>query len=676
MSSGEKQIIKTSCPRDCYDCCGIAVTVRDGEISLVTGNPEHPSTQGPLCGKCSAAYNGVWRDENARLLHPMRRTGSKGAGVFEPISWDEALTEVAKHLQDIIDADGPERIHHTHYTGTCSAIAGEFPGRFFAHIGATEIDPDTVCNKAGHVAWGYVFGDSLNGFDPRTAAESNCIVVWGANPSACAPHVDKLWLRKSNAKVIAIDPIRHDTAANADIHVQLKPGSDAALAFAIVHVMQRDGLLDQDFIAANVIGYEEIADEIKRCSPEWAAERTGVPAAQIEEVAQVYAAGPSILWLGQGLQRQPMGGNIFRACAMLPAFSGNIGKPGTGAYYLNDTFAIGERRGKAAEHENGGEDGPATVSQMDLPQLLQDTETIKAYMVWNCNPVASNPAQALMRKGLERDDLFTVVIDCFQTDTADYADIILPAASFLEFDDLCANYFNLMLGPQVKCAEPMGESLPNQEIFRRLAKAMNLDAEELYEDDPTMINELLEATVEGVSWDDLKAKGYAYVSETPFDLWENGKFSTPSGKIEIASESAKADGLPLTPQPIVDAEPNGEALRLLSPADKHLMNSSYGNDERVRDMMGPVQVTIHPADAEVRDIADGDSVTLSNSGGSLTFQAHVSDATPVGTLLTTKSRWPRYEPGKANVNLLHVPQKTDMGESTSIHGTEVLLAKA
>jgi len=677
ISRKPKDVINTTCPRDCYDGCGIVVTMRDGAISQVKGNPDHPSNQGRLCGKCSVAYNGAWRDETARLLYPMRRTGRKGSRDFAPISWDEALDEIATRLQGIVETDGAEKIYHTHYTGTCSLIAGGFPGRFFDHLGATEVDPDTVCNKAGHVAWQYVFGDSLNGFDPLTAKDSACILVWGANPSASAPHVDKHWLHGSDAKVIVVDPIRHETAAKADLYLQVRPGTDAALAFAMVHVIQRDGLLDMNYIGDHVLGYDDVAPAITECTPEWGERQTGIPAALIEEAARLYGAGPSLLWLGQGLQRQPGGGNIFRACAMLPAFTGNIGKPGAGAYFLNDVYSIGARRGASPRYEeNGDAAGASAVSQMDVPALLQDSDAIRAYMVWNCNPVASNPAQAQILRGLSREDLFTVVVDCFMTDTADYADIVLPAASFLEFDDLCASYFQFTIGPQVKCTEPMGEALPNQEIFRRLARAMGFEAPELFEDDQSMIDAALDECGAGVTWAELKEKAWVYISDEPLVLWQDGLFPTPSGRIEIASDRARADGLPYTPTPDTDPAPPGDFLRLLSPADKNLMNSSYGNDLQVRKLIGPARVTIHPADAEERGIQGGDTVVLSNSAGEMTLTANIEDIAPRGTLFAHKSRWPKFEPSKANVNVLHIPRKTDMGESTSVHGTEVALRKA
>ncbi|MCP4470810.1 MAG: molybdopterin-dependent oxidoreductase [Gammaproteobacteria bacterium] len=674
--TSEIKIISTTCPRDCYDGCGISVITRDGKIATVTGNKEHPSNRGPLCAKCSIAYNGAWRNESARLLHPMRRAGEKGAAEFEKISWQEALDEIATRLTDIQRTTGVEKIAHTHYTGTCSMLAIEYPCRFFEHIGATEIEPDTICNNAGHVAWNYVFGNSLNGFDPRTIRDSKCVLVWGANPSVTAPHVHRNWLYGNDVKVIVVDPVKHETAAKADIHLQVRPGSDAALTYSLLHVIQRDGMLDEDFIKNNVIGYEEVKTWIAESSPDWGATQTGIPADLIEKAAHLYAQGPSIMWLGQGLQRQARGGNVFRACAMLPAFTGNIGKAGTGAYYLNDTFGIARNKGLSNSHvEDDGEDCGHSIGQMDLPDAINDPDQVKAFIVWNSNPAASNPAQEKIARGLSREDLFTVVVDCFLTDTASYADIILPAASFLEFDDLCASYFHLMLGAQVKAMEPPGEALPNQEIFRRLAAAMKLDGGELYEQDEDILRREMEKLDIGLSWEELRAAGWAFASTEPMILWADGKYSTPSGKIEIASAQAQKNGLPLTPTPDVDAPAPGNHLRLLSPADKYLMNSSYGNDPKIRQKLGPATVTINPEDAKLRDIAEGDPVIMSNETGELTLTAKVSDIVPAGTALSAKSRWVMHEPGKVNVNILHTPRKTDMGESTSVHGTKIMLQK-
>ena len=671
----QREIVKTSCPRDCYDGCGIAVVKRDGRISKVLGDPGHPVSRGSLCGKCAVAYNGVWRDSEARLLRPLRRSGPKGSGRFEAVGWDEALGEIAERLAGISREAGAGSILHTHYTGTCSVLANSFPERFLARLGATEAVPDSICNNAGHVALDYVFGDSLAGFDPRTARDSACIAVWGANPSFSAPHAHKHWLRESPARVIVIDPVRHDTAAEADFHLQPRPGSDAALAFGFCHVARRDGLLDRDWIAGHVLGYEEVEAAIARATPAWTAAQTGVEAGLIEEAARLYAVGPSLLWLGQGLQRQPTGGNVFRACAMLPALTGNIGKPGAGFCYLNDTAGIVARKGAAPVRRAGDAAASPVISQMDVPAALCEPDRFQAYIVWNCNPLASNPDQARMQAALERENLFTVVVDCFATDTAQFADIVLPAASFLEFDDVNIGYFHLMFAAQVKCAEPMGESLPNQEIFRRLAARMGFDDAELHRTDSALIAEILDHSGLGLSWDELREKGWVRGSDEPLVLWREGVFPTPSGRIEIASARAEADGHPRTPLATVDPPPPDGRLRLLSPAGKWLMNSSYGNDARIRELMGEPAVTMHPDDARVRRIRDGQKVVLANDAGSLTMTAVVSDIVPPGVLLTDKSRWPGTQ-GGTNVNRLHIPQKTDMGESTSVHATQVRLAAA
>jgi anaerobic selenocysteine-containing dehydrogenase len=253
------------------------------------------------------------------LLYPLKRSGKKGSGKFERISWDDALAEIANRFGDIDREHGANRIYHTHYTGTCSAIAGQFPKRFFDHIGATEVDPDTICNAAGHTALSYVFGNSVSGFDPRTSRDSKCILIWGANPAHCGPHVYQHWLREHGAKVIVIDPVRTETATSADLHLQVRPGADAALAFSMLHIMREESLVDENYIKNHVQGYEEVLPSIENCTPEWGQSETGIPTTLIEQAARLYAHGPSLLWLGQGLQRQPQGGNVFRACAMLPA---------------------------------------------------------------------------------------------------------------------------------------------------------------------------------------------------------------------------------------------------------------------------------------------------------------------------------------------------------------------
>ncbi|MGE0120098.1 MAG: molybdopterin-dependent oxidoreductase [Dongiaceae bacterium] len=673
--SESKTFIRTTCPRDCYDACGIIVVKREGVVAKVLGDPDHPVSRGALCGKCAIAYNGVWRDPRQRLAQPLRRTGRKGEGRFEPVSWEDALAAIASRLGDIVARDGPGPIWHTHYTGTCAKIAGGFPLRFFNRLGASEVVPDSICNLAGQVALEYMYGTAVTGFDPRSVRDTACLLLWGVNPSASGPHAHKHWFKGATATKIVVDPVRHATAEAADLHLQPFPGSDAALAFAMLHVIARDGLLDRGFLDDHAIGWDEVEPQLAACTPAWGERQTGVPARLIEEAARSYGRGPSLLWLGQGLQRQPRGGNVMRACALLPAATGNLGKPGAGFYYLNGSGRKGIRGSYiAAPHLRRAPE--RSVSQMDLAATLEDSAKAQALVCWNINIAASNPQQARLRRALGRDDLFTVVIDPFQTDTADFADYVLPAAGFLEFDDLVSSYFHLTLSAQVKAMEPIGESLPNQEIFRRLARAMGYTEPELLEADADILRTLLTQAGVAGGFDALAQAGTVELWPEPLVQFPDLAFPTSSGKIEIASARAAADGHPRTPLPLADPRPAEGRLRLLSPATSWLMNSSYGNDPKIEEKLGATIIVLHPNDAAARGIADGDSVELANETGRLTMSACIAPVIPPGVALARKSRWPKLTPQRANVNVLNSGRKTDMGESTAVHGVEVTVALA
>lgn len=666
----ETRDIITTCPRDCYDSCGVRVVVRDGAIDRVTGDPDHPANRGSLCGKCTLAYNGAWRDPDARLLQPMRRTGAKGDGAFAAISWDEALGEIAERLNGLIGAGRAADILTGHYTGTCSVLANQFPLRFFNTIGATEIEPDSICNLAGHLALDYMLGDATRGFDPRTAADADCLVIWGANPSASGPHVDKHWLAEFPGRTIVIDPIRTPTAARADLHLRPRPGSDPALAFGLLNALRAAGRFDQAFIDAHTVGAAELEADIAAWTPARAAAATGVPEAAIREAATFYGGGRSLLWLGQALCRQPRGGNAFRAAALLPALTGQIGKPGTGLYFLNGKGATrGLDMGRVGRADLRS--GPATpISHMDLCAHLEATPRDKALVLWNINIAASNPDQQRLLRALADEDLFTVVIDLFATDSARFADIVLPAASFLEFDDLVGSYFHLSLGPQVKAVEPMGEALPNQEIFRRLARRMGLEEAALYEPDEAILDALL--APHGLDFAGLKQRGTFYPSDEPQVLWADLDFPTPSGRIELASARAEADGLPRTPDPEPDPQPADGRLRLLSPASEWHMNSSYDNDTAIRRQAGEPAVWLNPADAAGRGLEDGTAVRVHNETGALRLKLRCSDMVPAGVALSPKGRWPAHA-GGGNVNSLNPGLRADMGASTALHGVEVAI---
>ena len=669
--AANEKVIRTNCPRDCYDACGIWVRTRNGEIVSVRGDPEHPVNRGSLCGKCSVAYNGMWQSEEARLLHPLRRSGAKGEGRFERVSWDEALGEIAERLTEVVETRGPSSILHTHYTGTLSLLAFQFPMRFFHRLGASEVEPDSICNLAGHVAWKLLFGNSEVGFDPRTAQDASCILVWGANPSHSGPHIDRHWLGEFSGSIVVVDPIRTETAERAALHLQPFPGSDAALAFGLLHVLERDGRFDESFIEAHTLGAGEVRSRLDECTPAWTEQQTGVPAAQIEEAARLYGRGPSLLWAGQGFQRQRGGGNAMRAVGLLPALTGNIGKPGAGFLYLNITPAIlgldfGWLAGASLARER-----PARVSHMGLAARLEDPAEYRALLSWNTNPLASAADQRRMRRALSREDLLSVVVDCFPTDTADYADYVLPAASFLEFDDLTFSYMNLLIGAQAKAREPLGEALPNMEIFRRLARAMGYEDDALFESDASMLDAMVAQMGLDFDFAELKRRGHHVCGEMPRILHEDLRFETPSGKIEIVSQRALRKGLPSVPQPRTDARPEGGRLQLLSPASKWRLNDSFANEEKLRDQMGPASVILHPEDASRLGIDSGMRVRLHNESGALELEARIEAVSLPGVAVAHKGRWPKLERNGANVNVLHAGHAADMGESTAVHSTEV-----
>ncbi|HLK84938.1 MAG TPA: molybdopterin-dependent oxidoreductase [Candidatus Binataceae bacterium] len=669
-----EQVIRTTCPRDCYDTCGVAVHVLNGAIASVRGDPHHFVSHGQLCTKCSIGYNNEWIDPRVRLTHPLRRVGRKGEGRFEAVSWDAALNEIAGRLKRIVADAGPQAILNTHYSGTISLIGYLFPTRFFNRLGATEVSPDTICNMAGHVALHYVYGTSVSGFDPRTGDSAACILVWGANPSASGPHVQEHWIEKLPGKVVVIDPIRTPTAAAADIHLQPFPGSDAALAFSMLHVISREGLIDREFVANHTLGWEELEPMLEPCTAAWGEAQTGVPARLIEDTARLYARGPSLLWMGQALQRQPTGGNVMRACSILPAVTGNIGKPGAGFVYLNFDMAA---RGIDADYLTAphlSKGAGSSISHMDLAERLEDPARAQALLCWNINIAASNPQQERLRRALEREDLTTIVLDLFRTDTTDFADFVLPAASFLEFDDIVASYFHLTLSAQVKAAQPPGEALPNSEIFRRLARAMDMTEPELHESDAEIIATLLKRAKFDGDFRAFAARSPVHVPAEPAIQFRDLAFPTPSGRIEIASASAAADGHPRVPQPLADPRPQSGRLRLLSPSSAWSLNDSFSNVAKIAAHVGPAVIAIHPEDAARRGLGEGDRVTVANETGRLVMRVTLSDAVPRGVALSHKGRWPKQEAGGRNVNVLNPGRKADMGESTSVHAVEVTIA--
>ncbi|MGI9613290.1 MAG: molybdopterin-containing oxidoreductase family protein [Acidimicrobiales bacterium] len=661
--------IRTTCPRDCYDTCGMVVEISDGAISRVSGDPDHPVSRGTLCGKCALAYNGAWIDRDARLASPLIRTGPKGSGHFKPTEWDTALGIVADRLTAIRGEGDAGQIVHTHYTGTNSMIAGGFPSRFFNRLGATEVDPDTVCNNAAHAALTLTLGTSVHGFDPRSADTAGCLVVWGANPSASAPHAHRHWIPEFDGVTVVVDPVAHATARSADIHLQVHPGADAALAFALMLAARETSGLDHEFLESRCRDWDQVEGVLNSLDLARLAEVCGIEVATIMRVGEQIGGSDTLIWLGQGLQRQHRGGEIFRACVTLAAATGNLGKPGVGMLFLNGGHYF---HGASI---SGDEEAP-TVSHMDLVEVLRDRERTKALITWNNNIAASNPRQKQLRAALEDESLFTVVVDLFLTDTADYADVVLPAASFLEFDDLVTSYFNYSVSAQVKTIEPLGDSLPNQEIFRRLAARMGMDDPYLHVDDETLIADVLERSGLGLAFDELADAGTVWPDLDPVETFQNGVFPTSDGLLHLCGEEFVAAGLHETPTPAHDAAAPGGQFRLLSPADALNMNSSYGNDPKVQRLLGEPTVSINIYDAELHGLHDGQRVTVESPNGTLDAVVLVTDDVAAGVALFPKGRWPKHEGGNANVNVLTGDDRTDIGDSSAIHSLHVTIDPA
>jgi anaerobic selenocysteine-containing dehydrogenase len=518
-----------------------------------------------------------------------------------------------------------------------------------------------------------MYGESTRGFDPRTIDGSKCVMIWGANPSTSAPHVHQYWLSETRVPKIVIDPIRHETAAAADMHLQLYPGTDGALAFAMLHAICAASRVNRPFLAAHSLGWEEIEYQLDVCTPAWGEAMTGVPARLIEDAALLYAEGPSLLWMGQGFQRQSFGGNAMRAVALLPAATGNIGKYGAGFLYLNGWDA----RGVDAGYLTAAHLKPTSahsISHMDLARRLESPET-KAIITWNNNIAVSSPEQRRLRRALEREALLQVTLDLFQTDTANYADYVLPAASFLEFDDLVMSYFNATISAQVKAVPPLGEALPNQEIFRRLATAMGLTDPELFETDADIIDTLLNQAKSGLTFDTLARAGTIDFPAEPIVQFEHHDYRTPSGKIELTGSAFINAGLPRAPFASAEARPVGGELRLLSPASKWLMNSSFGNDPKILKQLGEDEAFVHPEEAQARAIANGARVRIENSTGAITLRLSVSADVPRGVVLAHKSRWTANGVG-SNVNALNPGRKADLAESCAVHSINVSVASA
>src|SRR3954464_186893 len=586
-------IVRVACPHDCPDTCAMLVTVEDGVAKKIHGDPEMPFTEGTLCTKVSYYLERTYSPD--RLRTPMKRVGRKGKGEFRPITWDEALDEIAARLKTLA-AENPETILPSNYAGTMGMVQySSMDRRFFHKLGASLLDR-TLCSTAGKHGIKATLGGSV-GTDPERFDEAQLIILWGANPIVSNLH---LWSRvqdakRRGAKVIAIDPYRSLSAEKCTQHVALLPGTDGALALGMMHVLMRDGLVDRDYVARYTLGYEALEKRVlSEYSPERVARLCGLSAEEVVQLARDYGTTkPAAIRLNYGMQRHAGGGIAARTIACLPALVG-AWRDAAGGIVLStaDFFKFDHA---ALERPDLMPQQPSrVVNQSALGDALTAAQPpVKALIVYNNNPVAVCPDSDKVIAGFSREDLFTVVIDHFQTDTADYADILLPATTQLEHHDVHKSYGHLYMLANNPAIAPVGESLPNSEVFRRLAARMGFDEACFRDSDEEICRTALRSTkpaMKSVEWDGLKAAGWQRLDVPErFAPFAQGGFPTPSGKCELYSEWLEKQGIDPVPFYNPPAEvSDGKAdahypLAFLSPPARNFLNSSFANILRFRE---------------------------------------------------------------------------------------------
>lgn len=656
------------CALDCPDACSLLINVDEtGRGSRLRGNPDHPITQGFLCGKVARYLEREYSPD--RLLYPMRRIGAKGEGRFERIGWETALDLIAERLQAVAREFGPEAILPYSYAGTMGLLNGSgMDRRFFHRLGASRLDR-TICSSAGGAGLTEALGVRY-AMDTEHFRHSRLILAWGANVLGTNVH---LWpfiveARRSGAKFYVIDPRQNRTGKLADRHYAIRPGTDAALAFAMMHVITAEGLEDKDYVAAHTLGFADLKEKVKEWDPRRAAEATGIPAEDIVELAREYASTrPAAIRLNYGVQRSERGAMSARAIALLPALVGAWRDLGGGlqlstsaAFQLNR--AALERADLQMTSPLGREARLVNMSQLGDALTKLDSPPVKAMVVYNSNPAAIAPDQNAIRKGLRREDLFTVVLEQFQTDTADFADVVLPATTFLEHSDLYYAYGHHYLQLARPVLPAPGETKRNTEVFRQLAARMGFGEPCFQDSDDDMIRTLLTGGhpfLEGITLERLEAEHSVRlnIGET-FLPFAKGGFGTPSGKCEFRAES-------LTYEAPVESRAGDQdlarrfPLEFISPKNDDSMNSTFGNKPGV-DAQTAV-VVMHTLDAAPRGIVSGDQVRLRNDRGTCVLTAEVGEKVAVGVVSSTAVRWPKRAPDGNSVNMLTSQRLTDLG---------------
>jgi len=650
------------------------VTVENGRATKIQGDPAMPFTEGTLCTKVSHYLERTYSPD--RLQYPMKRVGRKGEGKFRRVSWDEALDEIAERLKACA-ADDPQTILPLSYAGTMGMVQwSSIDRRFFYKLGASLLDR-TLCSTAGKVGLKATLGGSV-GMDPERFDEANLIILWGANPIVSNLH---LWSRvqaamRRGAKVIAIDPYRSLSAEKCTQHVALIPGTDGALALGMMHVLVRDGLIDRDYIARYTLGFDALATRLQDYPPERVAKLCGLQKEEVVQLARDYGTTrPAAIRLNYGMQRHAGGGIAARTIACLPALVGAWrdvagGIVLTTADFYRFNHAALERPDLLAGRR------PRTINHVQVGDALTSARPpVRATIVYNNNPVAVCPESDKVVAGFSREDLFTVVIDHFQTDTADYADIVLPATTQLEHADVHKSYGHLYVLANNAAIPPVGESLPNSEIFRRLAARMGFDEPCFKDTDEDICRTALDSKMD---WDTLKRDGWQRLGVPGrFAPFAEGGFPTPSGKCEFHSEWLAKQGIDPLPFYNPPAEVADEALAkrfplaFLSPPARHFLNSTFANLARFREFEREPHLDMHPHDAAARGIRDGDRVRVFNDRGEYLLRARVNGKPRRGVVVAPSVWWKKHSPDGRNANNVTSQRVADLGGGSTFYDCRV-----
>jgi len=680
-----KRVVRAACPHDCPDTCGMLVTVEDGRATKIQGAPDLPITNGALCTKVAFYLERTYSEQ--RLQYPMKRVGRKGEGKFERISWNEALDTIAARFKDIA-ADDPRAITPYSYAGTMGLVQGSsMDRRFFHRLGASFL-ARTICAEAGFQGYKATIGATL-GTDPEAFADAPYIIIWGANPVVSNLH---LWSRVQEAKrrgarVVCIDPLRTQTAEKSHWHLQPYPGTDGALALAMMHVLVRDDLLDHDYIRDYTLGFEQLAERVREWTPERAARETGLAAADIEQLAREYGtAKPAAIRVNYGLNRCAGGGNAMRAITCLPALTGHWRHAAGGVLLsTSGTYAVdGAALERPDLYPEDPRFPPRTINMSTIGDELlhRDDPKVRAIMVYNSNPVAVAPDSNKVRAGFGREDLFVVVHELFQTDTADYADILLPATSQLEHWDVHKSYGHLNALANVPAIAPLGEARPNTWVFRELAKRMGFTEACFAEDDEAIAAQAFRKDHPrnaGFDWETMKRDGFQRMAlPTPFAPFAKGGFPTPSGKCEFYSAALKAQGhdpLPTYVPPHEGPTSNPALaakypLAFISPPARNFLNTSFANMPRFLKAEGKPWLDMHPDDAAARKLADGQRVRIFNDRGAFHATLRVDAAQPgirAGVVSAPSIWWQKLSGDGENANAVTSQAITDLGNGPTFY---------